>query len=324
MSNTDIRSAKRPDRDKELIDIAGFVCDAAIDNDLAIEMARYCLMDTLACGFQALDDPACTRLLGPVVPGATLAGGARVPGTSYELEPVMAAFNAGVMNCWLDANDTSLAAEWGHPADHLGGILTIADFLSRQSRAVGKEALPMRDVLEAMIRAHQVQGVLALENGRNREGRDQALPVLAATTAVVTRMLGGDEEAVLNALSNAWLDDGTMRNYRHAPNTGSRKSCAAGDVSSRAVRLALIAMTGSAKSCGHDKDSSSTDRIEIDVPGGRRECPAGGVPALQQKFVDSVSPKLGANQWETLNALCADREKLAATAVDDFMALLVA
>jgi len=244
MSNIDIRSAKRPDWDRELVDIADFVCDADIDSDLAYETAHYCLMDTLACGFQALDYPACTKLLGPVVPGATLSGGARVPGTSYELEPVMAAFNIGAMNRWLDFNDTWLAAEWGHPSDNLGGILAVADYLSRQNRAAGKAPLTMRDVLEAMIRAHEIQGVLALENSYNRVGLDHVLLVRVASTAVVTRMLGGDKEQVLSALSHAWIDGGALRTYRHAPNTGSRKSWAAGDATSRAVRLALIVMTG--------------------------------------------------------------------------------
>ena len=201
-------------------------------------------MDTLACGFQALDYPACTKLLGPVVPGATLSGGARVPGTSYELEPVMAAFNIGAMIRWLDFNDTWLAAEWGHPSDNLGGILAVADYLSRQNRAAGEEPLTMRDVLTAMIKAHEIQGCLALENSFNRVGLDHVLLVRVASTAVVTRMLGGDREQVLNALSHAWIDGGALRTYRHAPNTGSRKSWAAGDATSRAVRLALIAMTG--------------------------------------------------------------------------------
>jgi 2-methylcitrate dehydratase len=482
MSDIGIRSAKRADWDKELTDIADFVCNYEIDSDLAFETAHYCLMDTLACGFQALDYPACTKLLGPVVPGATLSGGARVPGTSYELEPVMAAFNIGAMNRWLDFNDTWLAAEWGHPSDNLGGILAVADYLSRQNRAAGKDPLTMRDVLAAMIRAHEIQGVLALENSYNRVGLDHVLLVRVASTAVVTRMLGGDRDTVRNALSHAWIDGGALRTYRHAPNTGSRKSWAAGDATSRAVRLALIAMTGemgypsalSAKVWGyydvlfngnpfrfqrpygsyvmenvlfkisypaefhaqtaveagmtlHDavkdriddiekivietqeaavriidktgpldnpadrdhciqymvaiplifgrltaadyedvvagdprvdalrdkmevtenerftkdyfdpdkryignavqvffKDGSSTDRIEANFPIGHRERREEGIPVLKQKFVDSVSPKLAEGQWEQLDALCADREKLAATAVDDFMALLVA
>jgi 2-methylcitrate dehydratase len=482
MSNIDVRSAKRADWDKELVDIADYVCDAKIDSDLAFETAHYCLMDTLACGFQALDYPACTKLLGPVVPGATLAGGARVPGTSYELEPVMAAFNIGAMNRWLDFNDTWLAAEWGHPSDNLGGILAVADYLSRQARAKGEKPLTMRDVLDAMIRAHEVQGVLALENSYNRVGLDHVLLVRVASTAVITRMLGGDKETVLNALSHAWVDGCSLRTYRHAPNTGSRKSWAAGDATSRAVRLALIAMTGemgypsvlSAKTWGyydvlfkgksfafqrgydsyvmenvlfkisypaefhsqtaveaamilHDqvadriddikkivietqeagvriidktgpldnpadrdhciqymvavplifgrltaadyeddvasdpridalrskmivsenerftrdyfdpekryignavqvyfKNGTKTDRIAVDFPIGHRSRREEGIPVLKQKFVDSVSPKLAEGQWEALSELCADRKKLAATAVDDFMALLVA
>jgi len=244
MSQHDIRSAKRPEPDPVLVDIADYVCAVEIESALAFETAHYCLMDTLACGFQALDYPACTRLLGPVVPGATLAGGARVPGTSYELEPVMAAFNIGAMIRWLDFNDTWLAAEWGHPSDNLGGILATADYLSRLARARGEVPLTINDVLAAMIKAHEIQGVLALENSFNRVGLDHVLLVRVATTAVVTRMLGGSREQVINAVSHAWIDGGALRTYRHAPNTGSRKSWAAGDATSRGVRLALIAMTG--------------------------------------------------------------------------------
>jgi 2-methylcitrate dehydratase len=405
-----------------------------------------------------------------------------VPGTSYELDPVLAAFNIGAMNRWLDFNDTWLAAEWGHPSDNLGGILAVADYLSRQARAAGKEPLTMKDVLAAAIKAHEIQGVLALENSFNRVGLDHVLLVRVASTAVVTRMLGGDREKVLNAVSNAWIDGCSLRTYRHAPNTGSRKSWAAGDATSRAVRLALIAMTGemgypsalSAKTWGYYdvlfkgkefkfqrpygsyvmenilfkisfpaefhsqtaveagmtlhpevrdriddiekvvietqeagvriidktgpldnpadrdhciqymvavplifgrltaadyedsvasdpridelrdkmtvkenqqytkdyfdpelryignavqvffKDGSSTDRIEVHVPIGHRERREEGIPVLKQKFVDSVSPKLAAKQWADLNVLCSDRDRLAATAVDDFMALLVA
>jgi 2-methylcitrate dehydratase len=243
MSQQDIRSAERPEPDQVLVDIAEYVCNMKIDSDLAFETAHYCLMDTLACGFQALDYPACTKLLGPVVPGATLPGGARVPGTSYELEPVMAAFNIGAMIRWLDFNDTWLAAEWGHPSDNLGGILATADYLSRIARAEGKAPLTMNDVLTAMIKAHEIQGVLALENSFNRVGLDHVLLVRVATTAVVTRMLGGDREQVINAVSHAWIDGCSLRTYRHAPNTGSRKSWAAGDATSRGLRLALIAMT---------------------------------------------------------------------------------
>ncbi|MGH8165726.1 MAG: bifunctional 2-methylcitrate dehydratase/aconitate hydratase, partial [Woeseiaceae bacterium] len=200
--------------------------------------------DTLACGFQALDYPACTRLMGPVVPGATLAGGSRVPGTSYELDPVQAAFNIGAMIRWLDFNDTWLAAEWGHPSDNLGAILAVADYLSRQRRMQGREPLGMHDVLTAMIKAHEIQGVIALENSFNRVGLDHVLLVRVASTAVATAMLGGTAEQVMNAVSNAWIDGGALRTYRHAPNTGSRKSWAAGDATSRAVRLALTAMRG--------------------------------------------------------------------------------
>ncbi len=199
----------------------------------------YCLMDTLACGFQALKYPACTKLLGPVVPGATLMGGARVPGTSYELDPVKAAFNIGAMIRWLDFNDTWLAAEWGHPSDNLGGILAVADYLSRSGKP-----LKVRDVLTGMIKAHEIQGVLALENSFNRVGLDHVLLVRVASTAVVTALLGGSREQIINAVSNAWIDGGALRTYRHAPNTGSRKSWAAGDATSRAVRLALFALKG--------------------------------------------------------------------------------
>ena len=481
MSEAGIRSARRAEPDQLLIDIAEYVCDTDIDSKLAFETAHHCLLDTLACGFQALDYPACTRLLGPVVPGATLAGGARVPGTSYELEPVAAAFNIGAMVRWLDFNDTWLAAEWGHPSDNLGGILAVADYLSRRNRAEGNTPFIMRDVLTAMIKAHEIQGVLALENSFNRVGLDHVLLVRVASTAVVTRMLGGEREQVINAVSNAWIDGGALRTYRHAPNTGSRKSWAAGDATSRAVRLALIAMSGemgypsvlSAKTWGffdvlfggkpftfpqgfgsyvmenilfkisypaefhaqtaveaamalHEavkdrldeiekvlietqeagvriidktgpldnpadrdhciqymtavpmifgrlsaadyeddiasdpridalrdkmevtenegftkdyfdaekryignaiqvffKDGSSTERVSIDYPIGHRQRRTEGMPVLIRKFESSISPKLKAGQWKVLNALCADPEKLAATTVDDFMALLV-
>jgi 2-methylcitrate dehydratase len=243
-TDPDLRSARRAQPDQVLVDIADYVCNTEITSDLAYETARYCLMDTIACGFQALDFPACTKLLGPVVPGATMAGGSRVPGTSYELDPVLAAFNIGTMNRWLDFNDTWLAAEWGHPSDNLGGILAVADYLGRTARAEGREPLTMHDVLTAMIKAHEIQGVLALENSYNRVGLDHVLLVRVASSAVVTRMLGGSREQIINAVSNAWIDGGALRTYRHAPNTGSRKSWAAGDATSRAVRLALISMTG--------------------------------------------------------------------------------
>ena len=235
----DIKSALRPDTDAVLASIGDYALGYKISSDIAYETAYYCLMDTLACGFQALKYPACTRLLGPVVPGATLARGARVPGTSYELDPINAAFNIGAMIRWLDFNDTWLAAEWGHPSDNLGGILAVADYLARNGKS-----LRVRDVLTAMIKAHEIQGVLALENSFNRVGLDHVLLVRVASTAVVTAMLGGTREQIINAISNAWIDGGALRTYRHAPNTGSRKSWAAGDATSRAVRLALFALKG--------------------------------------------------------------------------------
>jgi len=238
------KSAWRPDPDQVLVDIADYACDYDVTSAIAYETAFYCLMDTLACGFEALRYPACVRLLGPVVPGATTNGGARVPGTSYELDPVQAAFNIGAMVRWLDFNDTWLAAEWGHPSDNLGAILAVADYQSRKAIREGRKPLSVRDVMTAMIKAHEIQGVLALENSFNRVGLDHVILVRVASTAVVTKLLGGTREHVINAVSNAWLDGGALRTYRHAPNTGSRKSWAAGDATSRAVRHALIALTG--------------------------------------------------------------------------------
>ena len=240
----DIKSAERPAPDAVLTAIADYALSYQISSDAAYETAYYCLMDTLACGFQALQYPACTKLLGPVVPGATMPGGARVPGTSYELDPVQAAFNIGAMIRWLDFNDTWLAAEWGHPSDNLGAILAVADYLSRLNCARGKAPLTVKDVLTSMIKAHEIQGVSALENSFNRVGLDHVLLVRIASTAMATVMLGGTRDQVINALSNAWIDGGALRTYRHAPNTGSRKSWAAGDATSRAVRHALMALAG--------------------------------------------------------------------------------
>src|SRR5690242_61854 len=244
MSAHDYKSAQRPDPDAVLVAIADYAKNYSIKSPQAYETARYCLMDTLACGFQALKYPACTKLLGPVVPGAVMPGGARVPGTSFELDPVQAAFNIGAMVRWLDFNDTWLAAEWGHPSDNLGAILAVADYLARKSVMEGQKPLTVRDVLTAMIKAHEIQGVLALENSFNRVGLDHVILVRVASTAVITAMLGGTREQVINAVSNAWIDGGALRTYRHAPNTGSRKSWAAGDATSRAVRHALIALKG--------------------------------------------------------------------------------
>ncbi len=244
MRSDETGSARRPDPDPVLVDIAAYATDYEITSGTARETAFHCLMDSLACAFQALAYPACTRLLGPVVPGATMAGGARVPGTSYELDPVQAAFDIGAMIRWLDFNDTWLAAEWGHPSDNLGGILAVADWLSRRAIAEGRRPLAVRDVTTAMIKAHEIQGVIGLENSFNRVGLDHVLLVRIASTAVVTAMLGGTRQQVIDALSNAWLDGAALRAYRHAPNTGSRKSWAAGDATSRAVRLALMTMSG--------------------------------------------------------------------------------
>ncbi len=225
--------------DQPIVDIVDYVFDYTIESPLAYETARYCLLDTLGCGLQALDFPACTKLLGPLVPGLTMHSGARVPGTSYELDPVQAAFNIGTLIRWLDYNDTWLAAEWGHPSDNLGAILAVADWLNRNGHQ-----LTLRDVLTAMIKAHEIQGCIALENSFNKVGLDHVLLVKVASTAVASQMLGLTREQALNAVSLAFVDGQALRTYRHAPNTGSRKSWAAGDATSRAVRLALIAQTG--------------------------------------------------------------------------------
>lgn len=234
----------RPKPDAVLTDIADYAAKTKISSAEAYNTARLCLMDTLGCGFEALSYPACTKLMGPVVPGAVMTGGAKVPGTSFQLDPVMAAFNIGCMIRWLDFNDTWLAAEWGHPSDNLGGILAMADYLSRQAVAAGKKPLVMRDVLTGMIKAHEIQGVIALENSFNRVGLDHVVLVKVASTAVIASMLGLSREEIINAVSNAWVDGQSLRTYRHAPNTGSRKSWAAGDATSRAVRLALMAAKG--------------------------------------------------------------------------------
>jgi 2-methylcitrate dehydratase len=244
MSDNDPAGACQPD--PLLQQIADYVLRAGeISGKEALNTGRLCLMDTLGCGLLALNYPACTKLLGPVVPGATMPGtGARVPGTSYELDPVQAAFNIGAMVRWLDYNDTWLAAEWGHPSDNLGAILAVTDYLSRKRNRDREEALTIRDVLVAMIQAHEIQGVLALENSFNRVGLDHVLLVRIASTAVVTRLFGGSRDDILSALSNAFIDGGALRTYRHSPNTGSRKSWAAGDATSRAVRLAMHAVRG--------------------------------------------------------------------------------
>ncbi|MER1967104.1 bifunctional 2-methylcitrate dehydratase/aconitate hydratase [Castellaniella sp. GW247-6E4] len=234
----------RPQPDQVLVDIADYVLNYKIDSALALETARNCLIDTLGCGLEALEYPACRKLLGPVVPGTVVPNGAKIPGTQFQLDPVQAAFNIGCMIRWLDFNDTWLAAEWGHPSDNLGGILAVADWLSRNAVAAGKAPLTMRTVLEGMIKAHEIQGCIALENSFNKVGLDHVVLVKIASTAVVSQMLGLSREETINAVSLAWVDGQSLRTYRHAPNTGSRKSWAAGDATSRAVRLALIARTG--------------------------------------------------------------------------------
>ncbi len=262
MSTPIISTKSRPPFDPLLCQIADYVCNYDITSDEAYHTARYCLMDTLGCGLLALKYPACTKLLGPVVPGTIVPNGARVPGTNFVLDPVAAAFNIGTLVRWLDFNDTWLAAEWGHPSDNLGAILAVADFVSRASVGDDVRSLTskseisqrlltssptrftVRDILTAMIKAHEIQGILALENSFNRVGLDHVLLVRIASTAVATQLLGGTREQILNAVSNAWLDGGALRTYRHTPNTGSRKSWAAGDATARAVQHALMAIKG--------------------------------------------------------------------------------
>ena len=243
MSNN-VEINARPEPDQVLVDIADYICDYEINSTEAYDTARNCLMDTLGCGLLALRFPECTKLLGPLVEGTTVPNGARVPGTQFRLDPMKAAWDIGCIARWLDYNDTWLAAEWGHPSDNLGAILAVADFLSQQNVAAGKPPLTMHDVLTAMIKAHEIQGVLALENSFNRVGLCHVLLVRVASTAVATQMMGGTREQIIDALSQAWLDGSSLRTYRHSPNAGPRKSWAAGDATSRAVRLADFTMRG--------------------------------------------------------------------------------
>jgi 2-methylcitrate dehydratase len=238
------RSNTRPVPDQVLIEIADYIANTDISSMEAYATAHSCLIDALGCAILALRYPACRKLLGPIVPGTVVPHGSRVPGTSFILDPVQAAFNIGAMIRWLDFNDTWLAAEWGHPSDNLGGILAAADYISQVHVADAKKPLLMYDVLTALIKAYEIQGILALENSLNRVGLDHVLLVKVASAAVVTHLLGGDKADIINAVSNAWIDNGSLRTYRHAPNTGSRKSWAAGDATSRAVRLALMTMHG--------------------------------------------------------------------------------
>ncbi len=245
MSKAAVLDASRPDFDQVIQDIVDYVLDYDVtQSDEAMQTARYCWMDTIGCGLYALNYPACTKMLGPIVPGAEMALGARVPGTAYQLDPVRAAWNIGAMVRWLDYNDTWLAAEWGHPSDNLGAILGLADYLSRQRIARGETPLTMRDVIIAMIKAHEIQGVIALENSFNRVGLDHVMLVRIASTAISAQMLGCNRAETLNAVSHAWLDGSSLRTYRHAPNTGSRKSWAAGDASARGLFLAMMAERG--------------------------------------------------------------------------------
>ncbi|HJV35844.1 bifunctional 2-methylcitrate dehydratase/aconitate hydratase [Geomonas sp.] len=234
----------RPAPDQEMEAIADYVCNYKIESSEAYDTARLCLMDSLGCAMLALGFPECTKLLGPYVPGSTVPLGVRVPGTKFELDPVKGAFDIGLLVRWLDFNDTWLAAEWGHPSDNLAGILAVADFLARRQRAEGKPPLTMREVLTAMIKAYEIQGVMALENSFNRVGLDHVVLVKLATAAVATRLLGGSREQLMDVISQVWVDGQSLRTYRHAPNTGSRKSWAAGDAASRGVRLALLTMAG--------------------------------------------------------------------------------
>lgn len=242
--SANVEANVRPDPDPELVAIADYVTGTDITSSDAFDTARNCLMDTLGCGFLAQRFPECAKHLGPIAPGTVVPHGARVPGTQFELDPVKAAWDIGCMIRWLDFNDTWLAAEWGHPSDNLGGILAVADYVSRVNVAAGKAPLTMRDVLNGMIKAHEIQGCLALENSFNRVGLDHVLLVRVASTAVVAQLLGADHSQIVDALSHAWVDGSSLRTYRHAPNAGPRKSWAAGDATSRAVRLAMLVLKG--------------------------------------------------------------------------------
>ena len=234
----------RPDYDKIITDIAQYVYSYKVESDLALETAKNCLIDTIGCGLLALQFPACTKMLGPIVEGTSVPYGVRVPGTNFNLDPVKGAFDIGCSIRWLDYNDTWLAAEWGHPSDNLGAILAVSDYVSQKRVEEGKNSLLVKDVLHCMIMAHEIQGVLALKNSFNRVGLDHVVLVKVASTAIATKLLGGDLNQIKDAISHAWVDGQSLRTYRHAPNAGSRKSWAAGDATSRAVRLAMIVMQG--------------------------------------------------------------------------------
>ena len=241
-SNVDLNI--RPGYDSVVTEIANYVTDFEINSDLALDTARNCLIDTLGCGLLALKFPACTKMLGPVVKGTSVPFGVRVPGTNFKLDPIKGAFDIGCMIRWLDYNDTWLAAEWGHPSDNLGAILAVTDFVSQQLVSNGEEPLTMRVVLESMIMTHEIQGILALKNSFNRVGLDHVVLVKVASTALATKLMGGTRDQIKDAVTQAWVDGQSLRTYRHAPNAGSRKSWAAGDATSRAVRLAMITLSG--------------------------------------------------------------------------------
>ena len=241
-SNVDLNV--RPDYDRLISDIAEYVFNYKVESELALETAKNCLIDTIGCGLLALQFPACTKMLGPVVEGTSVPFGVRVPGTNYKLDPVKGAFDIGCSIRWLDFNDTWLAAEWGHPSDNLGAILSVSDYVSQKRVEEGNEPLLVRDVLHCMIIAHEIQGILALKNSFNRVGLDHVVLVKVASTAIATKLLGGNLNQIKDAISHAWVDGQSLRTYRHAPNAGSRKSWAAGDATSRAVRLAMIVMQG--------------------------------------------------------------------------------
>ena len=313
------------DPDQILIDIAEYAGSFKITSELAYEGAHYCLMDSLACGFLALEDPACTKFLGPVVPGATLRGGARVPGT--ELDPINAAFNIGAMVRWLDCNDTGLAADGGsHPSDNLGGILGVADYLSRCGKS-----LRVRDMLEALIKAHEIQSVLGLQNSFSGGGLDLVWAVRLASTAVVTAMLGGTRQQIMNAVSNAWVDGGALCTDRHASNGRSRQSWAVADASSRGVRVALFALkadVGRPSASNFEKDpivlarpfgSDAMESMSFKISQSR----ASATPVLIDKFATSVAAHFLPQQAESIKAMFAARKALAAMPVSDFVAQLV-
>jgi 2-methylcitrate dehydratase len=244
MSHFDIRSTVRPNPDPPMVDIADYVANYRLESKEAYDTARYMLLDSLACAAMAMDHPECVKHLGPLVPGGEMKDGARVPFTSYELDPVQAAYNIGVQIRWLDFNDTWLAAEWGHPSDNLGAILAVADYLGRKSEAEGGLPMTVRDVLGHAIKAHEIQGCYALKNAFNRVGLDHVILVRLASTAVAAGMFGGNQSAIVTAVSHSWIDNGVLRTYRHAPNTGPRKSWAAGDACRRGVIHALNAIKG--------------------------------------------------------------------------------